>query len=207
MGALLATILADLPNLDALGLGKALTVVADSAPPAVLLLDIEGMKCGGCLRAVEQKLLAQPGVRQASVNLLSRTAWVELDAASSTDPGAQSLADALAEALAGLGFAARVRDAEEAPASRRERLRQRHWWQQWRQLLVALALLLVSGLGHLAMAGQLPPAALTSLLSHQAFHALVASLALGLPGRQILWRGAIGALKGLPSMDTLVVWG
>jgi Cu2+-exporting ATPase len=199
----LATILADLPNLDALGLGKALTVVADSAPPAVLLLDIDGMKCGGCLRAVEQKLLAQPGVRQASVNLLSRTAWVELDA-SPTDPGAQSLAKALAEALAGLSFAARVRDAEEAPASRRERLRQRHWWQQWRQLLVALALLLVSGLGHLAMAGQLPPAAFTSLLSHQAFHALVASLALGLPGRQILWRGAIGALKGLPSMDTLV---
>ena len=199
----MATILADLPNLDALGLGKALTVVADSAPPAVLLLDIEGMKCGGCLRAVEQKLLAQPGVRQASVNLLSRTAWVELDT-SPTDPGAQSLAEALAEALAGLGFAARVRDAEEAPASRRERLRQRHWWQQWRQLLAALALLLVSGLGHLAMAGQLPPAALTSLLSHQAFHALVASLALALPGRQILWRGAIGALKGLPSMDTLV---
>ena len=203
MEALVATILADLPNLDSLGLGKALTVVADSAPPAVLLLDIEGMKCGGCLRAVEQKLLAQPGVRQASVNLLSRTAWVELDA-SPTDPGAQSLAEALAEALAGLGFAARVRDAEEAPASRRERLRQRHWWQQWRQLLVALALLLVSGLGHLAMAGQLPPAAFTSLLSHQAFHALVASLALALPGRQILWRGAIGALKGLPSMDTLV---
>ena len=203
MGALVATILADLPNLDALGLGKALTVVADSAPPAVLLLDIEGMKCGGCLRAVEQKLLAQPGVRQASVNLLSRTAWVELDA-SPTDPGAQSLAEALAEALAGLGFAARVRDAEEAPASRRERLRQRHWWQQWRQLLAALALLLVSGLGHLAMAGQLPPAALTGLLSHQAFHALVASIALVLPGRQILWRGAIGALKGVPSMDTLV---
>ena len=161
------------------------------------------MKCGGCLRAVEQKLLAQPGVRQASVNLLSRIAWVELDAAA-TDPGGQDLADSLTEALAGLGFAARVRDAEEAPCSRRERLRQRHWWQQWRQLLVALALVLVSGLGHLAMGGQLPASALTGLLSHQAFHALVASVALALPGRQILVRGAIGALRGVPSMDTLV---
>jgi copper chaperone CopZ len=46
-------------------------------PP--LLLEIEGMKCGGCVRAVEQRLLAQPGVHQASVNLLTRTAWVELD--------------------------------------------------------------------------------------------------------------------------------
>ncbi|MBM5804398.1 MAG: heavy-metal-associated domain-containing protein, partial [Cyanobacteria bacterium K_DeepCast_35m_m2_155] len=25
-----------------------------------LLLEIEGMKCGGCVRAVEQKLLEQP---------------------------------------------------------------------------------------------------------------------------------------------------
>jgi Cu2+-exporting ATPase len=83
-------------------------------------------------------------------------------------------------------------------------LRQRHWWQQWRQLLVALALVLVSGLGHLAMGGQLPASALTGLLSHQAFHALVASVALALPGRQILVRGAIGALRGVPSMDTLV---
>ena len=37
------------------------------------------MKCGGCVRAVEQRLLAQPGVRQASVSLLNRTAWVGLD--------------------------------------------------------------------------------------------------------------------------------
>ena len=48
-------------------------------PLEPLLLDIEGMKCGGCVRAVEQRLLDQPGVRQASVNLLTRTAWVGLD--------------------------------------------------------------------------------------------------------------------------------
>ncbi|NDC16201.1 MAG: heavy-metal-associated domain-containing protein, partial [Synechococcaceae bacterium WB9_2_170] len=39
------------------------------------------MKCGGCVRAVEQRLLEQPGVQQASVNLLTRTAWVQLDPA------------------------------------------------------------------------------------------------------------------------------
>ncbi|MFM7086748.1 MAG: heavy metal translocating P-type ATPase [Cyanobium sp.] len=37
------------------------------------------MKCGGCVRAVEQRLRQQPGVHQASVNLLSRTAWLELE--------------------------------------------------------------------------------------------------------------------------------
>ena len=39
---------------------------------------------------------------------------------------------------------------------RLERRRQRHWWVHWRQLIYALALLLVSGLGHLADAGELP---------------------------------------------------
>ena len=50
-----------------------------------LLLDIEGMKCGGCVSAVEKRLLAQPGVLEASVNLLSRTAWVELEPTAQAD--------------------------------------------------------------------------------------------------------------------------
>ena len=44
-----------------------------------VLLDVEGMKCGSCVRSVEQRLQQQPGVRQASVSLLTRTAWVELE--------------------------------------------------------------------------------------------------------------------------------
>ena len=70
-----------------------------------LLLEIEGMKCGGCVRAVEQRLLDQPGVRQASVNLLTRTAWVDL-ASAEADQGN------LLEALAELGFRARLRSSE-----------------------------------------------------------------------------------------------
>ena len=167
----------------------------------MLLLDIEGMKCGGCVRAVEQKLLAQPGVRQAEVNLLSRTAWLELDPRLA---GADPL-EALRQAVASLGFNARLRDAlTGGPSSLRERRRQRSWWQQWRQLVVALLLLLVSGLGHLALAGQLPPSAPTAVLAAEPLHALVATLALAGPGRPILVRGALGALRGLPSMDTLV---
>ena len=60
-------------------------------PVAPLLLDVEGMKCGGCVRSVEQRLLAQPGVRQASVNLLNRTAWVGLDPQAITAEPAQPL--------------------------------------------------------------------------------------------------------------------
>ena len=167
----------------------------------MLLLDIEGMKCGGCVRAVEQKLLAQPGVRQAEVNLLSRTAWLELD----PRLAGADLLEPLQQAVASLGFSARPRDALSGGfSSLRQRRQQRNWWQQWRQLVVALLLLLVSGLGHLALAGQLPPSATTAVLAAEPVHALVATLALAFPGRPILVRGALGTLRGLPSMDTLV---
>ncbi|WP_322766156.1 heavy metal translocating P-type ATPase [Cyanobium usitatum] len=145
------------------------------------------MKCGGCVRAVEQRLLDQPGVRQASVNLLTRTAWVDLASAEADQAN-------LLEALAELGFQARLRSSEVELSSRRERLRARSWWQQWRQLVVALVLLLVSVLGHLPGVG----------LGALWIHALVATAALAGPGRPILVRGIQGALAGLPSMDTLV---
>ena len=167
------------------------------------MLEIEGMKCGGCVRAVEQRLLEQPGVQQASVNLLTRTAWVQLDPALA-DADQPDPVPGLQQALAGLGFQVQRRETGQELSSRREQLQHQHWWQQWRQLVVALALLLVSGLGHLALAGAIPWPALASLLADERFHALVATLALAGPGRVILLRGAQAALAGLPSMDTLV---
>ncbi|WP_396099581.1 heavy metal translocating P-type ATPase [Cyanobium sp. WAJ14-Wanaka] len=156
-----------------------------------LLLEIEGMKCGGCVRAVEQRLLEQPGVQQASVNLLTRTAWVQLDLAlAAADQGASL--EPIQKALAALGFQARLREVGQEISSRRERLQHRNWWEQWRQLVVALALLVVSVFGHLGQLGSM------------GFHGLVATVALAGPGRPILVRGWQGAWAGMPSMDTLV---
>jgi Cu2+-exporting ATPase len=170
-------------------------VSAAAEAVAPLLLQVEGMKCGGCVRAVEQRLLEQPGVRQASVNLMTRTAWVGLDPALEGDPSGPLVA-----ALAGLGFQAQRRDQASTPLSRAQRQRQESWWQQWRRLVVALGLLLVSVLGHLSEAGDLP----FPLLADIRLHAVVATLALALPGRPILVRGLVGALGGVPSMDSLV---
>ena len=158
-------------------------------PPLLepLLFEIEGMKCGGCVRAVEQRLLGQPGVRQASVNLLTRTAWVDVVSAEASQA-------ALLHSLAGLGFQARLRPSDAELPSRRQRLQSQNWWQHWRQLVVALGLLLVSVLGHLSLAG----------LGALWIHALVATVTLAGPGRPILVRGVQAALAGLPSMDTLV---
>jgi P-type Cu2+ transporter len=179
------------------------------APPGLepLLLDIDGMKCASCVRAVEQRLMDQPGVRQASVNLLTRTAWVELELASTRPDQAGAKPGApLLQALAGLGFAARLRDGDDGePFSPRQQRQQRSWWQQWRQLMVALLLLLVSGLGHVGLVAPTlwtGPAGL--VLTAEWFHALVATAALLGPGRGILVHGLRSALAGMPSMDTLV---
>ncbi|MFW6732449.1 MAG: heavy metal translocating P-type ATPase [Synechococcus sp.] len=148
-----------------------------------LLLEIDGLRCGGCVAAVERRLRGQAGVRDVSVNLLTHTAWVDLQ----EPPPA---VEGLLESLADLGFPARLRGhdlpAAPAPAAR---------WRTWRPLLVALLLLLVSSSGHLAMAGP---------LADMRLHGVVATLALAGPGRPILQRGWQGLRRGHPGMDSLV---
>ena len=179
-----------------------------TAAPLSLLLEVEGMKCGGCVRAVEQRLRQQLGVRQASVNLLTRTAWVELDPALLPPAAAeQPRADAIQPLLASLqelGFQARPRSEASTPLSRRDRLRQRSWWQHWRSLFTALSLVLISALGHLVDSGALLAQPALAPLASPWLHGLVATLALAGPGRPLLLQGARSALAGMPSMDTLV---
>ena len=170
-----------------------------------LLLEIDGMKCGGCVRAVEQRLQQQQGVLQASVSLLNRTAWVDLDPGITTSLGGPEVVlQQLQDRLAGLGFSARPRGGAEGGMNREQRLRQRSWWQQWRQLIVALTLVLLSGLGHLLDAGQFSALPAWLPLQRPWLHALLASVAVAGPGRPILLQGARAALAGMPSMDTLV---
>lgn len=162
------------------------------------------MKCAGCVSAVERRLLEQPGVRQASVNLLTRTAWVELDPKlADVAPEQRSLP--LEQALAAMGYSARPRSSEQQPSTRLERRQRRSWWQLWRQLLVALGLLVLSGMGHFGLvAPTLWQAPGGLVITAEWFHALVATAALLGPGRPILLNGARLALGGLPNMDTLV---
>ncbi|MDP6171316.1 MAG: cation transporter, partial [Prochlorococcaceae cyanobacterium ETNP2_MAG_10] len=152
------------------------------------------MKCGGCVRSVEQILLEQPSVAHASVNLVTRTAWLDLKDSD------QSIESILA-ALKARGFSARPRHTtplEQPTASRRDALGL--WWHQWRQLMVALVLLLLSVLGHLDEGGhlQLP------ILGELPFHAALATVALLGPGRPILVGGVRAAVSLTPTMDTLV---
>ena len=114
---------------------------------------------------------------------------------------------AMHESLAALGFTARPREEGLPTVDPRERRRERHWWQRWRQLVVAILLVVVSGLGHLADAGQLPWLGQDHLLARPAFHALVATWALAGPGRPILVQAARSVRARLPGMDLLVALG
>ncbi|MCH1545082.1 MAG: HAD-IC family P-type ATPase, partial [Synechococcus sp. MOX_bin32] len=151
------------------------------------------MKCGGCVRAVETTLLDQPGVQRADVNLVSRSAWLDLTAG-------ESDVDGVLKALADRGFPAKERslDAPIGAAAAGQALP--GWWQQWRQLMVALVLLLLSVLGHVSEAGHLS----LPLIGSLPFHATLATVALLGPGRPILVGGVAAARAGAPSMDSLV---
>ena len=152
------------------------------------------MKCGGCVRSVERTLLDQPGVQRADVNLVSRAAWLDL-------AESEGSVEAVLQALADRGFPARERSLNqplETPGS--DDSAGQSWWRQWRQLMVARLLRLLSVLGHLSEAGRLSLPVIGSL----PFHAALATVALIGPGRPILVGGVLAARSGAPSMDTLV---
>ena len=165
-----------------------------SSTRQTVVLDVEGMKCGGCVKAVERTLLEQPGVQRADVNLVTRSAWLDLAAG---EADVQQVLSALADR----GFPAEERALE---ASANGRLAQSQqaigWWRRWRQLMVALVLLVLSVLGHLSEMGKLSLPYLGTL----GFHAALATIALAGPGRPILSNGFKSARVGAPSMDTLV---
>ena len=47
-------------------------------PSDTVVLDVRGMKCGGCSAAVRRILLADPAVESVAVNLLTESAVVRL---------------------------------------------------------------------------------------------------------------------------------
>ncbi len=164
-----------------------------------LALDVGGMKCAGCVKAVERKLSQVPGVASAKVNLATEMATVACEAGV-VNP------ETLAQTLTEGGFPSQLRRQEglsladlEATEERQREAQQ----QQQRQLGVALGLIILSVLGHLQMLGVPPIPGLSNIW----FHFALASLALAIPGREIIVEGARGLLKNAPSMNTLVGFG
>jgi len=163
------------------------------------VLNVGGMKCAGCVRAVEKQLMTCEGVLSATVNLVTEVAVVEAAADHAVDP------DALADRLTQSGFPSQPRSgagdrAAEADLSDwLERKRQENRDQAGR-LAIALGLLVLSTIGHLKHFGwvELP------ILSALWFHFVLATATLLFPAREILVDGWQGARHGAPNMNTLV---
>jgi Cu2+-exporting ATPase len=165
------------------------TVPQSSSPASrTIILDVSGMKCAGCVRAVEQELQQCPGVIEATVNLVTETALV----ACGDGAVEQQLADQLTEA----GFPSHVRQGAAPPAEDDAPRRDRSTVD----LAIAALLLVLSTIGHLDHLG------LPSIpgLSHIGFHWGLATLALAFPGRPIIVDGWRGLRRLTPNMNTLV---
>jgi heavy metal translocating P-type ATPase len=78
-------------------------------------LQIDGMSCASCAKAVEKALGAVPGVEKASVNFVSKTASIDL---SDVQTAERSLIDAVKRAGYSARPPAKNRDAEEDRAAR-----------------------------------------------------------------------------------------
>lgn len=165
------------------------------------VLNVGGMKCAGCVRAVEKQLAANEGVTSATVNLVTEVAVVET--ASDLDVDPQVLADRLTQA----GFPSQARAVGEggSPSALSDWLEQGQQAQRshLRRLGIALVLLGLSTVGHLKHLGWVSIPVLSSLW----FHFGLATATLMGPARDILWDGWQGIRRGTPTMNTLVALG
>ncbi|MEH2394029.1 MAG: heavy metal translocating P-type ATPase [Nostoc sp.] len=164
-----------------------------------IILDVGGMKCAGCVNAVERQLTQHPGVKSACVNLATEVAVVE------SETGAVD-ADALAQRLTAVGFPTQPRKAKGTVAGEISTLpdpaerQRREMRSSVRQLAIAAMLLLLSGSGHFGNLGS----SVLPLLNNIWFHCGLATVALLIPGRSILVDGWLGWRRNAPNMNTLV---
>ncbi len=175
----------------------------DSSPTQSFVLDVRGMKCAGCVRAVEKQLTDCDGVIAATVNLVTEVAVVEAIAHQDVDP------HVFTDRLTHSGFPSQLRAEDKSNGIAHagltdwlERKEQEKRDQLWR-LTIALVLLALSTVGHLKHFGWI----VMPVLSDLWFHCVLATAALLFPAREILVDGWKGARQGAPNMNTLVALG
>ena len=166
------------------------------AETKTVALDVGGMKCAGCVKAVERQLEQNSGVISACVNLVTEVAVVEYES--------ENIApETLAEKLTKTGFPSQLRVSDRsiyqiAQENQEKRQQQERQWTI--QLITATVLLLFSSIGHLHHLG-LPT---IPVLSNIWIHFGLATLALLIPGRSLLVDGWRSLSQGMPNMNTLV---
>jgi P-type Cu2+ transporter len=158
------------------------------------ILHVQGMKCAGCVQAVEKALGQKQGVVSASVNLVTEKATIayQSEAISAND---------LAIALTDLGFPTQVESPQ--PSKTQEPDPQIAIVQRLWQIGLAIVLVALSLIGHLhEFTGLHIP-----ILGELWFHWGLATIALLMPGRAMAIDGALSLWRRIPNMNTLVSLG
>jgi P-type Cu2+ transporter len=176
--------------------------VTIAEPTTTIVLDVAGMKCAGCVSAVEKQLLAQSGVQSACVNLLTGVAAIVVQPETATGID-------LAAKLTSSGFPAQPRDVGDAEdRSKRLQQRQEKYDRESKQLLwqlvTAAILLVLSAIGHFTQPTTHLHHGGYAVLNNFWWHWGLATLAIAFPGRSILVDGWRSLWHGNPNMNTLV---
>lgn len=170
----------------------------------VVSLAVEGMTCASCVGRVERALKGVPGVLDASVNLAAGAATVRVPS------GAVAVAD-LIEAVAGVGYEARLAQGSSEERAERQAARDREADHLRRQVILAGALTLPIVV--LDMGSHLVPAFhhwLLGMMSQQAIYIVLFALASVVqfgPGWQFYAKGWPALLRLAPDMNSLVMLG
>lgn len=165
-----------------------------------LQLSIDGMTCASCSARVERGLNAVAGVSQASVNLATKTASVDILAGSVTQ-------DALIARIQEIGYQAAPRESEQVNADETDP----EIASTRRDTFIAACLTIPVFLWE--MGGHFIPglgARLDALISQQTawlIQWVLVTVVLAWPGRRFFQAGVPALLKGAPDMNALVALG
>ncbi|MEI6379783.1 MAG: heavy metal translocating P-type ATPase [Cyanobacteriota bacterium ELA615] len=156
---------------------------------AKTILEVGGMKCAGCVAAVERQLEQHSGVAKANVNLVTEIAIIEYS------PSLVQPED-LAQKLTANGFPTQLRSLNQPQINSNQQ-------EDSSNLVLALLLVILSGVGHLEHLGGPHIPYLGSIQLHWA----LATIALSYTSRSIILEGIKGLLHSSPNMNSLVALG
>jgi Cu2+-exporting ATPase len=189
-----------------------MTATSQSSEITTASLQVTGMKCAGCVAAVEKRLLGCDGIKAVTVNLVTERATIAFE----QNYDRQELIDHAIEAINKAGFGAQ--EYQRSPlrtASPSDRENDQSFagkvelfgtsWQSppGFDIAVAIVLIFLAVLGHLGPMGVLE----LPLISNMYAHWLFATAALLIPGREILADGFKGLWYRIPNMNSLISMG
>ncbi|KAI3994988.1 hypothetical protein MKX01_019802 [Papaver californicum] len=188
----------------------------------IVLLDVSGMMCGGCVSRVKSILSSDKRVESAAVNILTETAAVKLfmndNTGGGNDGGWMSIGEELGKRLTECGFPSKTRNSgmgiNENLKKWKEMNEKKEMMLKKSQSRVLIAWALValccgSHTSHIlhSLGIHVAHGSFLDLLHNSYVKAGLAVVALLGPGRDLLFDGVGAFARGSPNMNSLVGFG